>query len=118
MLLRRFDCLMCTSIIQRAGNPFDLPLANANFEKGFNRFYDYRLAQSLSTIYRRCVHNCTRPQAVCSHQHMSIGSLRSSSWSNDQVLNVLNRHMPLFLRREADFDTELAANSTDHPTVR
>ena len=36
-----------------AGNPFDLPLANANFEQGFNRFYDYRLAQSLTNIYKR-----------------------------------------------------------------
>lgn len=36
-----------------AGNPFNLPLSNANFERGFNRFYDYRLAQSLSKIYKR-----------------------------------------------------------------
>ena len=41
-----------TAFVWRAGNPFNLPISNANFERGFNRFYDYRLAQSLSNIFK------------------------------------------------------------------
>lgn len=34
-------------------NPFNLPISDANFQTGFNRFYSRRLAQSLSTIFKR-----------------------------------------------------------------
>jgi len=29
------------------------PLSNANFEKGFNRFYDWNLTNSLRRIYKK-----------------------------------------------------------------
>ena len=37
-------------------NPFDLPLSDANFQKGFNRVYDANLARSLGAIYARHHH--------------------------------------------------------------
>ena len=37
-------------------NPFDLPLSDANFQKGFNRVYDANLARSLGAIYSRHHH--------------------------------------------------------------
>lgn len=32
-------------------NPFDLPLSDRNFQKGFNRVYDWNLARALNRIY-------------------------------------------------------------------
>lgn len=37
-------------------NPFDLPLADRNFKKGFNRVYDFNLAKSLRRIYSKHHH--------------------------------------------------------------
>jgi predicted alpha/beta-fold hydrolase len=34
-------------------NPFDLPRADANFQRGFCKFYDWNLANSLRRIYGR-----------------------------------------------------------------
>ena len=34
-------------------NPFDLPLADAAFAKGFNRIYDANLAKGLRTIFQQ-----------------------------------------------------------------
>lgn len=37
-------------------NPFDLALSDANFERGFNRVYDFNLARSLRTIFAEHAH--------------------------------------------------------------
>lgn len=37
-------------------NPFNLPLSDANFHKGFNRIYDWNLARSLNRIYSQHHH--------------------------------------------------------------
>lgn len=37
-------------------NPFDLPLSDANFRRGFNRIYDWNLARSLRSIYAKHHH--------------------------------------------------------------
>jgi predicted alpha/beta-fold hydrolase len=37
-------------------NPFNLPLSDANFKKGFNRIYDWNLARSLNRIYSKHHH--------------------------------------------------------------
>ena len=37
-------------------NPFDLVLSDRNFERGFNRVYDFNLARSLRTIFTEHVH--------------------------------------------------------------
>ena len=37
-------------------NPFDLVLSDQNFEKGFNRVYDFNLARSLRTIFNEHAH--------------------------------------------------------------
>ncbi|KAL4433399.1 hypothetical protein ABPG77_010252 [Micractinium sp. CCAP 211/92] len=37
-------------------NPFNLPLSDANFHKGFNKIYDWNLARSLNSIYKQHHH--------------------------------------------------------------
>lgn len=37
-------------------NPFDLTLSDKNFQKGFNRVYDYKLGRTLSGMFKKHIH--------------------------------------------------------------
>lgn len=89
------DCLLDAAIAMC--NPFNLPLADKNFQNGFNRIYDANLARNLRNIY-------IRNRAV-----FEEAALRGDkAFDTDKALNAASIR---------DFDEAITAPAFGWPTV-
>lgn len=81
------------------------PLADKNFQKGFNKIYDFNLAKSLNKIYKQ--HNHLFEEAVANgtkSKHLLFKAEINTTTAVAPTLTIICTQ----LRKPADFDTDLA----------